>query len=245
MNLRSFLFLFLVLLCSFTQLFSQAVGEGSETVGYNNLVLEPSLFMSTIEENLISTEQILVPTTLMRYGISDVLELRAQSQYEILNSDEESNKGLRDLFIGAKYHFDYNTVTNSQLALMTTLLVPMRMHGLSNDRFGSINTIIFHKDFSNDYSLLLNLSHSYLGEWYGDINYSLLLNKALTDKLSLYVEPYGDLENLEDLVASLDAGLSYEVSDKLALDLTLGTGLNHKMKFISFGASWLVLTEQQ
>jgi len=235
--------IFLVLLSLPTILSGQAVSEGSESVGFRNLLVEPSILISSAENNKVSSQQIIAPTTLFRYGISDEVELRAQSQYEILNG-EVNKKGLGDLFLGVKYQFDYNEDRNSQLALMSTFLVPLRMHGLSNDRFGMINTIILQKDFSNDYSLLVNLSHSYMGEWRGDINYSFLVTKALNDRVSLYVEPFGDLENLEDLVASIDAGLSYTVSNNLGLDITYGTGLNHKMNFISVGASILLITDR-
>ena len=72
----------------------------------------------------------------------------------------------------------------------------------------------------------------------GDFVYSLALGFTVTDKTSLFIEPYGDLIEFDDLMANLDAGITYLLNPNLQLDFAFGTGMNHSMNFITAGISW-------
>jgi hypothetical protein len=55
--------------------------------------------------------------------------------------------------------------------------------------------------------------------------------------VAVFIEPYGDFVEFNELMANLDAGITYLVNPDLQLDFSFGTGINHTMNFISAGIS--------
>ena len=72
------------------------------------------------------------------------------------------------------------------------------------------------------------------------LTYSAVLGIGVNDKVAIYVEPYGELVNMEEFVLNFDAGLTYLVKDNVQLDFSFGTGLTHKMNYISLGCCWKI-----
>jgi len=63
------------------------------------------------------------------------------------------------------------------------------------------------------------------------------LGLGLSDKVGMYIEPFGALVEMDTHEANFDAGFTYLVQDNLQLDVSAGTGLNHKMTYVSIGCS--------
>ena len=72
----------------------------------------------------------------------------------------------------------------------------------------------------------------------GDLNYSIVLGISINNKLTLYIEPYGDFIDMEDHLANMNMGATYLLKDNFQLDYSFGTGLNYKTNYTAIGFSW-------
>jgi len=93
---------------------------------------------------------------------------------------------------------------------------------------------------SDGLNLGYNVGYNYFGKGNGNLSYSISLNSAVNDKVAVYIEPYGEWIEMEDLIVNIDAGFTYLANDNLQFDLSFGTGVNEKMNYISAGLSWLL-----
>ena len=85
-----------------------------------------------------------------------------------------------------------------------------------------------------------NLGYNYLGLGRGHLTYSTVLGVGVNEKVAIYVEPYGELIDMAEFVLNFDTGLTYLVKDNVQLDFSFGTGLTHKMNYISIGCCWKI-----
>lgn len=125
--------------------------------------------------------------------------------------------------------------------MLTHLLVPTGTKELSGDTYGSINKLAASHQINESLDLGCNLGYNYLGTGRGDLTYSLVPGVAVNEKVGMYIEPYGELLDMLDFMLSSDTGLTYPVKENLQLDFSFGTGMNHRMNFISLGCSWKIM----
>ena len=83
----------------------------------------------------------------------------------------------------------------------------------------------------------------YMAEGKGEITYSLVIGIGINDKVGIYVEPYGEITNLEDVIANFNTGFTYLLNKNLQFDFSFGTGINHPMNYMALGFSWLMEKE--
>ena len=62
----------------------------------------------------------------------------------------------------------------------------------------------------------------------------------MVDKLSAYIEPFGEYFNFSDFYINADTGITYLLRDNFQLDISFGTGLNYKINYVAFGFSWRI-----
>lgn len=216
--------------------------ESSSTVGKGNLQIESGILIGFEEEGTVRGRQILAPTTLFRVGVTKGFEIRVLSQFENAKDQlsEETINGISDLEIGFKAQLLQKEDVNTEIAFLSHLIMPTGSTGLSLEKFGTINKLSISHSLSENVGLGYNIGYNYFGAGKGDLTYSLALGVGITEKAAIYVEPYGDLVELEDFVANFDAGATYLVNDDLQLDFSFGLGINHKMNYISVGISWIL-----
>ena len=77
----------------------------------------------------------------------------------------------------------------------------------------------------------------FFGTGIGNLTYSLAFFIGISYKSGIYAESYCNVAELENLQMNFDAGFTYLVQDNLQLDVSAGTGLNHKMNYVSVGCS--------
>jgi len=105
-------------------------------------------------------------------------------------------------------------------------------------KFGTINKLALSHKLNENIGIGYNLGYNYFGDGKGDLTYSLALGINITDKVAIYVEPYGEITELKKHLSSFDAGFTYLLRDNFQLDFSLATGINHTMNYISTGFSW-------
>lgn len=215
--------------------------ESSSTVGKRNLQIESGLLLGFEGDGQFSTRQILAPTNLFRYGITKGIELRLLSQFESSKIQDELVQGISDIEIGAKIQIFQREGSRSEVAFISHLLVPTGSSELSNDGFGTINKLAVSHEISESMGLGYNIGYDYMGVGSGNLSYSLVLGVGVNDKVGLYIEPYGELVDMGDFLQNFDAGLTYLAKENLQFDLSFGTGINHKMNYISLGCCWKII----
>ena len=211
--------------------------EASSTVGRGDLQLETGLLIGFSGDE--SSRQILAPTTLFRFGITEEIELRLLSQFETQKNTLTNVQGISDLEIGTKIQLLKKEDIYTEIAFLSHLILPTGTKELSNDEFGTINKLAISHSINENTGIGYNIGYNHFGTGDGDFTYSLALGVGVTEKVGVYIEPFGELVNLQDHNASFDAGVTYLLNDHLQFDFSFGTGLNHPMNYISFGLSWL------
>jgi Putative MetA-pathway of phenol degradation len=214
--------------------------ESSSTVGNGNLQIEAGLLIGFVGEDEYAIRHILAPTTLFRYGITEGIELRLLSQLMSIKIQDQLNQGISDIEIGAKIQIFKREESRFEVAFISHLLVPTGTEGVSIGNFGTINRLAVSQELNETLGLGYNLGYNYLGFGRGHLTYSMVLGVGVNEKVAIYIEPYGKLIDMEEFLLNFDTGLTYLVKDNVQLDFSFGTGLTHKMNYISLGCCWKI-----
>ncbi len=218
--------------------------ESAMTVPRGALQIEGGLLWERQGEAQPAIDQYLLPTLLFRYGINSGVELRVLTQYELNEIGDLSTRGLSAMEIGAKIklHKGENGVTD--IAYLPGLIIPTGSIEISGDALGTSHKLSVSHTLSQTMGLGYNIGYIYPGEGNSSIIYSLSLGIKVNDKLAIYAEPYGNVEDLKRFVSNFDSGVTYLAKENLQFDFSFGAGINQKMHYIALGCSWLVSITQ-
>ncbi len=217
--------------------------EASSTVGRGILQIESGVtYMVSRPSMLNGKVENLSWNTLWRVGLADRFELRVVTQPEygrlVGNGETQSEYGgLADLQLGFKVNILKAGEGHPEVGFLSHLVVPSGTDELSINGYGVINKLAVTHSLSQSHTLAWNIGYDYLGIGNGDLFYSLAWGVGLGDRLSIYFEPYGLLENMDDLVLNADAGFTYLLSDNIQFDYSFGVGISDEMNYHSIGLS--------
>ena len=162
------------------------------------------------------------------------------------NEDALPNSSLiSDLEIGTKVQLLKDESKNTEIALLSHLIVPTGTKELTNDKFGTINKISISHEVNKRVGIGYNLGYNYFGQGKGDLTYSVAIGIGINNKVGVYIEPYGELINFDEYISNFDAGVTYLANKNLQFDFSFGTGINERMNYISIGFSWLINRDEQ
>lgn len=248
-SLQVRLFVMLILVLSIGQIEAQIITdrpdqtESSSTVGSGNLQIESGFLIGFEGDDQFSTRQILAPTTLLRYGITEGIELRLLNQFETIKLQDQLAQGISDIEIGTKIQIFKRDDAKSEIAFISHLLIPTGTKELTGGHFGTINKLAVSHELTENMSLGYNFGYNYLGAGKGDLTYSLVLGIGVNEKVGIYAEPFGEVVDLVDFILNCDAGITYLANDNLQFDFSFGTGINQRMNYISVGCCWKITKE--
>jgi hypothetical protein len=213
--------------------------ESSSTIPKGSLQIEAGFLLGSSDNDIIKERQILAPSILSRYGLTNGIELRLLTQFESIKnrSTDEVYDGISDLEIGAKVQLFKKESSTTEIAFLSHLILPTASKQLTNDKFGSINKLSISHPLSESIGIGYNVGYDYFGMGNGNFTYSLALGIGLTNTMGIYLEPYGAVIDFKTHEASFDVGVTYLPKDNLQFDLSYGIGLNHTMNYISVGCS--------
>ena len=203
-----------------------ALTENASTLLDNGLQLETGIQINSDYNELTASS---IPNFLMRYGITNKLEIRIMND---LLYDELAQISLGNWTLGTKIQL----IESDQYAI--SLLPSIQFDGFS----GEFSTIIeqpINTKIVGSWALSSSLGLGYtIGYTLNDkiLGYSILISKSLNDNFTTFIELYGFNNEI-----NIDTGLAYLINDKLQFDTYFGTGLNNKMIFGSVGLSYLFL----
>ncbi len=214
--------------------------ESAAVVQVKSFQLESGLLLGYSGKNSTAQQQLIIPTALLRYGLTKNIELRLVEQLENVKITETSANtfGLSDIELGAKIHLFTCKRKTTDIAFLSHLVIPSGSSGIGGETFGSVNKIAFAHTISDFLGAGFNVGYDYFGTGKGDFTYSFVLGAGLGDKLSIFAETYGENVEFENWFSNFDTGITYLVNRNFQLDASFGIGLNHTMKYFSTGFSW-------
>ncbi len=213
--------------------------ESSVTVGKNDFQIESGVLYKK-SDNSIS---FFGPSTLLRYGFTNGVELRFVSQSEStkigLEGGDISYSGFNDLEFGAKIQLLKKETINTEMAFLSHVIIPTAKENLTSNRVGVVNKLSISHEISDKIGLGYNIGYDYVGQQ-NSLTYSAALGFQLSNSIGFYVEPYGEWGESNNFESNFDVGFSYFVNDNFQLDASYGVGLNNDMQYLSVGFSWRI-----
>lgn len=210
--------------------------ESSSVVSFKSLQIEAGVLFLRSEGVQLNT----YPSVLWRYGLSEKFEIRVLTQFEtkeVLNSTWKES-GISDLQIGTKIQLFKKENVNTQIAFVSHLIIPTAKRELTNDKIGTINKLSISHSISEKIGVGYNIGYDYFGTGNGNLTYSLAFGFSLSEKLSFYLEPFGQFGEFKNHLASFDTGFTFLSTTNLQFDISYGTSLNYGMNYFSTGVSW-------
>ncbi len=214
--------------------------ESATTVPIGSFQIETGFSLEYIKSDGMHYQNWYGPSNLFRIGLTDFIELRVVTNLVNLKyiGKGYSTTGISDLEVGGKVNIYTSTNGKFILGFLSHLIIPTGSYDLTNTKYGTINKFALSYSLSDKVGLACNLGYDYFGYENGNLVYTFVAGYSITDKLGLYAEVYGDVDNFKDNYSSFDGGFTYLIRNNLQYDFSFGTGINHRMNYVSTGISW-------
>ena len=188
------------------------------------------------------SSSILMPTTLLKYGLTDRFELRLITEVEQVKELSEKNTGLNPLKIGFKTTLIDEKGWIPTVAFLGHLyLAPLASKHNQTDFYAPA----FRFSFEHTLSSKISLGYNVGAEWDGFTPepiflYTLTTGYSISEKLGSFIELYGFLPQKSISDHHIDAGLTYLLNNNMMLDISGGASIdNHSHSyFLSMGYSF-------
>jgi hypothetical protein len=196
------------------------------------------------------TRSISAPSLLLRYGISDNVELRLGGEftsskteihyYQFVIEDELiiEESGLSPIILGTKIKMFEESGAWPEMGFLFSLGIPFDTDGPFQSKYISSDfRIAAAHTLSDRFSLSYNLG----GEWDGNSSaatgiYTMALGAGITSRLSVFAELYGFLTQRETPDHRFDGGFTYLFAKNVQADLSGGIGITEKSPDFFVGA---------
>jgi hypothetical protein len=190
---------------------------------------------------------------LLRYAFDDRWEARlGLNSYDWIDSGvpgERRSSGFEDPFVEVKIRLndaeaEHRAHGVPAMGLLLNTTIPVGARALTADAWQPSATFALHWDLPAEWSLETNLGYTYAadsGQRFDQLFASASAGFQLSEKVGGFLEGYILSKESADGSAThyADAGLSYLVSNDLALDIRIGAGIDkpHPNWFTGLGAS--------
>jgi len=224
------------------------------TVGEGSLQVESGfLFQSSQIAQNTTQQRFTYPSSLFKLGITENLELRIITEvvnYKNIQTDNwgklGSISGMENLIIGLKRELK----TEGRILLSATahIITPNGTEGISNEQYGVLSRLNFNFGINDEsslaggvgyenYNLRFAEGEGLVRDSDGQLFYTLIYGKSISDNISVFVENYASFQELDDWQQNMDAGIVYLINPNLQLDYSFGWGLNNVMNYHAVGVS--------
>lgn len=185
------------------------------------------------------------PVMLAKYGLSDNIELRAQTsfstQIEHYIPNDKVSSGIQPVEIGIKVA----VLKEKKWIPKTALLLETGIPGLSSGVFKANHLaptvrMLMENNISEKFSLNYNAGVEWDGyETTPQWMYSIVPGIDIGEHVHLFTELYSFLQNKGAPETTLDGGLEYFIGKNIALDICSGFGVNKAAPpfFLTIGGS--------
>ena len=201
-------------------------GEGTDAatvVGKSTLQLETGLFREW--ERRDDDYLVLYPTTLLRYGLTERVEVRASSG---LFSDQRTSSGWLPVDVATKVALtDEPRGWLPQSALLVGLTLPRTGSSFAQSQFTQPHIVLL---LNHTLTSWLGVTTNLGAHWEDDspetiYRYALSLDFMLSDRIGAFAEVYGDLPEASGNDHLVNGGFTLLITDDVQLDLAAGSAL--------------------
>lgn len=193
------------------------------------------------------TENFTWNTSLLKYGISNNLELRLISEYlEQRSRNEESTvdvKGLSPVAIG----FKLKVAEANGVWPQTALIAHVNLKSGSKEFRPDYTAIDFRFTFAHDVGDKFSISYNVGAEWDGiqpeaTFLYTFALGYTVTNRLAVFAETYSFFPEAHKADHRFDAGFTFAIAPLVQCDVSGGLGLSENAPdlFVGTGLSFRV-----
>lgn len=184
------------------------------------------------------------PTTLLRFGLFNAIELRANITSQTIRDREtkETLNGLRPVEFGLKAKILPEYKGFPSMALLAHVGIPKFS---SEDFYDGRLPIEVRALFGNTINKNFKLQYNMGVKWHrgnreAQWMYSFSPVMRLSDKINLFVEGYAFLSKTQSAEHYLDGGFDFYITNFFMLDLSAGVGLSDASSpyFVAAGASF-------
>lgn len=213
--------------------------ESSTTIPSKSFQFETGIVLENNRHENLAEQALLIPTTLLRYGLNNIIELRLGEQLTYLKNKHtfEDYFGLSDTELGFKIQLLRDPAINSEIAFISHLIIPTGASGITNNKIGTLTKVAISHSITDFIDLGYNVGYTSFCQAKGDLTYSVAVGFGLTSRIGTYCETYGEFAGLHDLISNFDAGFIYLIKNFMQFDCSFGLGLNQKMNYFSIGYS--------
>lgn len=183
-----------------------------------------------------------VNTSTLRWGFSDMAELRLQGSYLQSSCDGEHYGGFSDLAVGTKVRLIEGEKAVPTISFLGNLFIPGGSdHNYLPEHVGGQMALVF----CNQLSSWCYLSYEGNLTWMDSNRPTLLYGASLcfdvSDRISLLVDEY-NINTDEGTDCWTELGAAYQLSPRLQLDIATDLNLQHLSKYcsLSLGVSWQI-----
>ncbi len=209
--------------------FTQEVTESADNVNQNTLQIESAFHYLKLGESELSSDNFTIAGTLLRYGISENIELRFGSAFFITKNNEQVDRGIGNILLGTKLNFLTGGKNDYGLAVMFHANLPVGTENYRPKHVEPELIVAASKYLSSRFFLSLNLG-SYYSSSLKDLNflYSSSLRFIPDNNLGAFLEIYGDLSPALIPVHYYNAGLTFIFSENLSADFSGGKSFSEE-----------------
>lgn len=213
--------------------------ESPSTVPLGFIQVETGAFFESYKATNKDLKSYTFNTTLLRLGLLNNIELRLGwdfTETHFTNNNDLSS-GLNPLLLGAKFAIIKDKMNWPEIGVLAHVYLPfIAGNDYKTDNTGKDILFAVAHTLNDKSSLSYNLG---IG-WDGDASeakylYSLSYGYAITTKLGMYAEIYGDLPVNDKANHYWDTGFTYLLSNNVQLDATVGSGITDGQKLLFSG----------
>ncbi|WP_162425790.1 transporter [Pontibacter pudoricolor] len=202
--------------------------EAASVVPARSIQLEAGLYFLKDKIGNATLNYTAYPTALVRFGILDWLEMRAEGTYQRLVVEDEIRtraNGFGPLTVGTKVQLWKENGFRPQAAAMAMVDLPVGHKAFKPEDPQLGLRLMFRNSLTEKTDLNYNLAYGWEdGE--PVIGYAVSIGRSLNDKMTVYGEVFGDKPNGSKAEHSFDTGLLFLISPTLQVDIAAGTALN-------------------
>lgn len=248
---------FLLLTCSLQGQFGETIRSGRPgqaigpfTVGKHVLQVQSGVNFSWLDTNISSNKvKGLDPGTVIRFGIAELFEISGVINYTRFKQDFQGEEiilsGISNAQIGARLNLLDGQGVGPNIGIQSRLRLNVLSGDFNQENIGSTTILAISQGLGQKFGLTTNVGITWIGNNSDPIGtYVLNLGMDITDKVSIFIENYGNLAS-QDFDTRFDTGAALIVNPNLKLDFSAGYGNNESIRdyFFDIGFSWRTLTK--
>lgn len=225
---------------------SQAV-EPSSGVGSDILQIEIEGQYANEKEGTSTISSWLVPNTLLRYGITNSVELQLNVPYfgESLTQGNDAVYVLHrfdNAQIGTSINLWSQNKWIPETALMVRAILPTS--NLSFNNIGEIIALNFSNQINPKWCLNYNIGYIDEVSHTHSAYYILNLSFEPNNTWHFYVENTGEFNQGEKIYELINSGFGINITDNFCTDFSAGKGINKNTYYIGLIMSWVIDTSK-